>query len=105
MLLRCCLLHIGPIKEVILLVSGNRPGENFFISHSPAKTNVYHNIHFCVQKGTNKQQTNKNKKKTKETNEEKRISLENRSKKKKNCGRSSEDFSCHPHFLKQEKTI
>ena len=105
MLLRCCLLHIGPIKEVVLFVSGNRPGENFFISHSPAKTNVYHNIHFCVQKGTNKQQTNKNKKKTKETNEEKRISLENRSKKKKNCGRSREDFSCHPHFLKQEKTI
>ena len=83
MLLRCCLLHIGPIKEVVLLVSGHRPCENFFISHSPAKTNVYHNIHFCVQKETNKQQKKQESKKAKETNEEKRISLENRSKKKK----------------------
>ena len=105
MLLRCCLLHIGPIKEVILLVSGNRPGENFFISHSPAKTNVYHNIHFCVQKGTNKQQKNKNQKKQKKLMKKREYLWKIDQKKKKNCGRSSEDFSCHPHFLQQEKTI
>ena len=53
------------------LVSGNRRGENFFY-HSPART-VKCVSKYIFQK-TNKQT---NKKKAKETKEEKRISLEN----------------------------
>ena len=52
-----------------------------------------------------KQQTNKRKtriKKAKQTNEEKRISPENQSKKIKICGRPGEDFSRHPYFRKLE---
>ena len=31
-------------------VSGNRPGEKFFITHRPALSNVYQNIYFRLQK-------------------------------------------------------
>ena len=47
------------------LVSGNRPGENFFITHLPAQSNVYQNIHFLFQK--NNEQTNKNNKNKEKT--------------------------------------
>ena len=74
MLLRCCLIHksiiLRPQKKV-LLVSGNRPGEKFFITHLPAESNVYQNQYFCFFKKKTRRQ------KAKETKEEKRICLEN----------------------------
>ena len=61
---------LGPKKSG--LVSGNRPGENFFIPHPPAWLNVYQNMYFQFKKA--KKQTNKKtrRQKAKETKEEKK---------------------------------
>ena len=40
------------------LVSGNRPGETFFIIHPPGQSNVHQNIYLNFQK-TNKQKNKK----------------------------------------------
>ena len=63
------------MPKKISLVSGNRPGEIFFIIHPPAQSNVYQNIYFYFQKKKNtKKQEDK---KIKGTKEEKTISVEN----------------------------
>ena len=65
------------------LVSGNRPGEKFFITHPRAQSNVYQNMYFSFPNKANKKKPNKQtrrqkKRKTKkETKEQKRISVEN----------------------------
>ena len=105
MLLRCFLLHIGPRKEVVLLVSGNQPGENF-LSLTRLQRRMCITIYIFVFK---KEQINNKqtriKKKQKKLMKKREYLWKIDQKKKKNCGRSREDFSCHPHFLKQEKTI
>ena len=53
----------GP-KKKSSLVSGNRPGELFFITHPLAWLNVFQNICiFNLKKKTNKQEDKKNKQK------------------------------------------
>ena len=68
-------------------------------SHSPAR------LIDCVSEYTFLISENKQKKQeseeAKETKEEKRVSPENRLK-NKIFGCPGEDFSCHPHFRKQE---
>ena len=63
-------------------------------------------IHIVNFKKETYKQKNKNTKKVKETKEEKKNSsgewIQKKKKEKKKCGRPSEDFSCHPRFLKQE---
>ena len=47
------------------LVSGNWPGENSLITHSPAQSNVYQNRYFWFQKANIKEKKTKKQKKTK----------------------------------------
>ena len=78
------------------LVSGNWPGEIFFLSPTHLHSRMCIRIYiFHLEKQTSKQK--KNTKKAKETKEEKRISLENWL----ICGLRGKDFSRHPHFWKQ----
>ena len=60
-------------KKKSSLVSGNRSGENFFITHPLAYSNVHQNIYFLIKKKTEKkQQDQKKKKKKKKKLKEKR---------------------------------
>ena len=49
-------------KKKSSLVSGNRPGENFFITHPLAYSNVYQNIYFLIKKKNRKKTTRPKKK-------------------------------------------
>ena len=62
-------------------VSGNRPGENFSMTHPRIVKCVSEYIFSISKKKTKEQKENKNTKKTKEIKEEKRISPENQLKK------------------------
>ena len=53
------------------LLSGNRPAENFSITHLSAQSNVYQDIYFYLKK------PNKKTKKRKKSKEVQRISVEN----------------------------
>ena len=59
-------------------VSGNRPVENFFISYSPAQSNVYQSIYFIVSNKkphTNKNQTRMEKQKKQKKKRRKKFVL------------------------------
>ena len=66
-------------KKKSSLVSGNRSGENFFITHPLAYSNVHQNIYFLIKKKTEKKQQDQKKKEKekKETKGKKRIYVEN----------------------------
>ena len=71
--------NVNPHAKESSFVSGNQPGENFFIL-TRSQSRMYIRIYiFNFKKQTNKQTKNKNTKIEKETKdkEEKRISLEN----------------------------
>ena len=55
------------------LVSGNWPGENSLITHSPAQSNVYQNRYFWFQKANIKEKKTKKQKKKKNKTKNKQI--------------------------------
>ena len=55
-------------KKKSSLVSGNRSGENFFITHPLAYSNVHQNIYFLIKKKQKKNNKTKKKRKRKKRN-------------------------------------
>ena len=80
-------------------VSGNRPGENYFMTHPRAQSNVYRSIYFQLQKNK------RTKKKTRIQKKQKKLKKKREHLRKinfKNLQHPEKEFSCHPHFPKQE---
>ena len=64
------------------LVSGNWPGENSLITHSPAQSNVYQNRYFWFQKANIKEKKKKKQKKKKKKKKKKKQKQKKKEKKK-----------------------
>ena len=90
-------------KKVVLFPEKRRV--KYFLSLTCPHSRMCIRIHIVNFKKETYKQKNKNTKKVKETKAEKKNSSGEwiqKKKKKKKCGRPSEDFSCHPRFRKQE---
>ena len=91
-------------KKVVLFPEKRRV--KYFLSLTCPHSRMCIRTHIVNFKKETYKQKNKNTKKVKETKEEKKNSsgewIQKKKKRKKKCGRPSEDFSCHPRFLKQE---
>ena len=103
-MLSTCLLRSVAARwghKKVVLFPGINQGK-FFLSFTRLHSHMFIIIYiYFLKKQKNKKKRTRTQTKTKETKEEKRISPENRLE-KIICGRPREDFSCHPHFQKQE---